>query len=1018
MQGFRSNNALFLIKKLHEELIDCDVFTRRVVIVSNLLMKNWLQLQLATYAGIATGIEIVTERQAISLLVGRKDLSFPSTTEFCFAIEKLLVEKNHLYKFFEKSEPHLFAHELSALFNFYSAYGKDICPHWQHESGWQQSLWLTLFERHPRWKKLFEAYRYVQPSPYKIAVFGVNLLLPPLYDLLRHYEVSYFLLSVCQHFWGDIQTDRQRFCSIENSLETTNFFAANYGMMGRRATKQLEELELEGYYFVPRAAVKEPKYVELIHPEDSYLCEEERASLSSLQTLQMDILLLTESRKEVDDSIQFHAAATFLRETEVLYNNILHLIKKCGYLPSDFLVMAPDITDYIVAIKATFSKLPYQIVGTPLQWQESVVGDLLELLSISTSDWSTKKIVGFLCRPAISSHMNLTIDDLKKVEKWFEEVSITWGFDANHRQQILERSHCYGVIEQTTGTWQEGLFRLKEELLTGKESTISFSDSELLGRLVGFLNSLREDLAPLSSKKELSVRDWCAYIKSLISTYITDDSAVLDPIFFRLEKSAHLFSSEKFPFSSISFKLKKILSHEKSLFSEGNLQSVQFGSIKDLVGQPAKVIALMGMQEGSFPSPSSVENLSLFNHLQVNYCPSLPELDRYYFLLTLLLTKHYLLISYQNINHSDGKRQESASAVKDLLHYLFAEIVEHPFYSFDFSYFLGEKLFNYREEDYRVAVAKSTLPPRKPFVSFLPPMEKKVETKPLIQLDISDLYKSIKNPIALFFAAHRFFYEEKSFKEESLTLTPLVYYQFKQILLHRPLIDVLEEMGHKLPLGSFAKLVKTRLTDQAATFRRCFNKFSVDELYQFEFALNCHAPRQVDALTWQLPSPVIEIEEGVRVALFGQLSDISLQGVVLAAKAENRHMLRNWPSLLLLEYVSTHSIDKKIIFAESISSSQKFTSSGCHYLKELVTYTLQSKKQLSPLLDCWITDFIKRRCKAALHETLITSLYSDYFYNKEAKWLFAQQFLEPSLLEKWQLVAQKLFNAPLLLMKK
>ena len=139
---------------------------------------------------------------------------------------------------------------------------------------------------------------------------------------------------------------------------------------------------------------------------------------------------------------------------------------------------------------------------------------------------------------------------------------------------------------------------------------------------------------------------------------------------------------------------------------------------------PAKTIALMGMNENSFPRPDSRLSLNLMKeNPSCDYCPSRTDYDRYLFLEALLSARQYFILSYTNYAASDGKEQAPSLLVTELMSYIDQAykienqkvsetlVYTHPYRSFDHHYFSHDGHFkNYSNPTIalRLAIIKTT----------------------------------------------------------------------------------------------------------------------------------------------------------------------------------------------------------------------------------------------------------------------------------------------------------------------
>ncbi|MDP1836422.1 MAG: exodeoxyribonuclease V subunit gamma [Chlamydiales bacterium] len=1076
MQGFQSNSLDFLLIRLQETLFNPDTppFAHRLVIVPNASVKSWLQFQMAKQAGISTAMHVVSERSAISKLAAMSknttNIHLPSRLELSLALEPLILERSRtdetlaaLIGSNKHRRARVLAEELAGLFDSYAVYGNKVATQWSQNDGWQKYLWVELFKRYPGWKTtsaICDSIKALDSNQtLLIAVFGLNYILPPLHRLLKRlgttHDVSYFMPSLCQQYWDDIRSDREQFAMPEPDLYSNdrNPLAANYGSVGRATTRQLNDadVDLQGQYFVSQAILDLQTYAELANEETYPLPSGHQPTL--LEAIQADVLLLRNSNDVIavpqdDKSVQIHAASSAVREVEVLYNNLMGLIDQHGYSPSDILVIAPDITDYYSLIRAIFgskdSQLPYRVHGVPLAMHNSLLQSLLNLLALARSRWDSLSLIQLLEDRFVSEHFVLSSEDLAKIRLWIEETNITWGLSAENRNDILLRAHCQNGMgsDAHIGTWDDGLKKLRHALISGgQEPQLNFSDADLLGRLICLLDSLAQDLKLLVDGTTMSLEDWAVYLKSLCEGYLAANSTDLDAvnqIVNRLAQTSKWFPEEQFEFSSIQPRLESIISQEKTAVHDGLLQSIHFGSIRDLVGLPAKVIAVLGMQEGAFPIASRQHPLDMLKGQPgADHQPTLTDMDRYYFLRTLMAAEQHLILSYQNVSLQDGKQQEPALPISELVAYTRSRYrcslkeVTHPFYSFDPIYFTAKSgIKSYRSKDYigAMALCGERQEGLKGFVPelFCSEVSDSFTNEPTVVITVKELMKCSKNPLAAYLAAQGVYYKDfDDFgieTEEPLSLDQLQLYSIKQDLIGKPIQTVLERAHAKggMPLGIFGEVAKLQPNDMAASFKASLREFGIswDDLSHFEFAVNCSEPRQIGNRTWQLPAPKIALENGTTVLITGKLSNVSPQGILIANKGDESRVVQQWPALLLLQYLPPKATQPRLLFAENAMATSEYEDDAKSHLEHFLSYALTVKHRPSPLIDKWVPDFVKGDSLADIQQKIVKSLESDRFFNKEAQWLLSIcQSFEPSALQTWQEIAQSLYSVPLAMFK-
>lgn len=242
---------------------------------------------------------------------------------------------------------------------------------------WQRRL-SQLLEKNYGWRVPLPVQKISMDSP--IHCFCIDDM--PWDFLPAGQNLSIYLFSPCQMYWEDLVSDKDRgrlarrwrgqkiapasLETIENYLRDTHPLLANWGKLGRKTIRQLED---------------KPLTVVEVYGEDE-------APKCLLQILQRDILFLR-SRNDLaepvdapDDSFEIHAAGSSrLREMQILKDRILHLVARHQMRPSDILVLAPDIGQYEPLVPFVFGQdVPWRIAPAPMLPRNAFLNALLLFL--------------------------------------------------------------------------------------------------------------------------------------------------------------------------------------------------------------------------------------------------------------------------------------------------------------------------------------------------------------------------------------------------------------------------------------------------------------------------------------------------------------------------------------------------------------------------------------------------------------------------------------------------------------
>lgn len=972
---------------------------------------------------------------------------------------------------------------------------------------WQEFLWKAVFSNplwtFPQ--KELKSLKFKKASKNDISIHFFSLsflsqLHSEFFNRISQYApINYYLLSPCQVFWSDVLSDKEslrlskywkknharkeQIEKLEEFLRDRNPLLANFGKLGREMAKQIEESDVHviSEYYLPKAIKNYAEYGPI--SEEEIFFERLDEPLCCLKALQADMALLRNPEstpkinlKKDDRSVQIHMASTRMREVEIVYDILLGIIESHAHAvdpicPEDIIVMAPDILDYEPFIKSRFgnseSLLDFQIMDLKAPCQSLTVQGFMHLLSLPFSRWDAVSILQLFEYSAFQKRHNLSNEDLIHIRKWIKEADIRWGDDVIHRNEILQQGHCSKAMLENSGvgTWDYGFSRL----LLGLATTLGNNENEsdqlellpleiidttqgaLLGKLIFLIKSLRKDLKLLTDNTSLTLSDWANYLQCLLEAYFflspaENDSSDASAIFKQIEdfkNASQQFKDQKFNFITIQKHLEKGLNHQSFCYREAHLHAVRFCSMLPMRAIPAKVIILMGMNEGAFPRPDQKFSLNLLkDNPKTNYCPSQIDYDRYLFLEALLSCRQYFIITYQGLSSSDSKPMSPSLLVSELLTYLDkayafedlkaskAVFYKHPFYSFDKIYFEATSNFkSYSFDHYRSARAFYHLEKKEShkFISNFT-LNDLSETKKFEKefwIDLKQLVKIAQNPLKAYFNKTLGIYlkgKEELFKtDEDFVLSHLELSKIKKESLDKPLEQILNyaEKKGKLPLGAFKEVAIDHIKNEVEKLKKNLAavKVSTDDIFEIEFRAHIEHPKQDERGNWQIPPLQIEYREGIIINIVGTLSPVSPHGLIAHLKDDKADVLKTWPQYLVLNCLSRqHSlpIQNQLLFAKSGKSKAAFFQDPFVLLKQYLDYYFICLESASPLIPEWIFDIINDPSEM-FEKKMKESLKNDFkpIYNDYLEWLNKGEDRLPKTNEKfvqWKEKAEQLFS--------
>lgn len=856
---------------------------------------------------------------------------------------------------------------LARLFREYGRYGGEMLTKWESEpiAHWQQALWCALFSE--RWTYPYREFAKPLNSPpmreTQVFLFAISFLSTSQHQFFKKISniipVHLYLLSPCLAYWGDIRSDRenkalQRFWkkkgiskeqeqALEEFLRDRNPLLANFGKLGRHMAEQIEEFDerTTESYSLPHACLTHPLYEEMIDYEQLY--HDEDQPLTLLRMVQADIALLRNpSMKEKilldmrDQTIQIHVSSSRLREVQNLYDTLMALIEKNReedqpIAPSDIVVMAPNIVAYEPYIRAVFeaenSVLGCQIMDLTVPLQSRLVQGFLHLLTLPSTRWEASALLHLFEHPAFQRKQGLTREEVRWIGEWTREAGIRWGKNAGHRSEILGEERTALV-----GTWEHGFHLIIRSLVStpmeerGMLSAIHVeaSQSPALGKFILLIRSLYADLTSLNNGSLLTLDEWSTYLECLLESYFAidykEESEETEQLLLRRHiqalKHAHRqLGDEKFPFESIKLHLTASLEQEQVSYREHHLQAVRFCSMLPMRAIPAKVVALMGMEEGAFPKCSQVVSLDYLRKEEpVDFCPLQTDYDRYLFLEMLLSARDTFILSY-----CQAEDQPPSTLVAELVHYLdraclvgegsfsSCRIYEHPFLAYDHRYFEGDSSFkSYSEERYRAAVAYYR-PDKTPSHQFLDPLlEKFIDEKEESILNLRQIAAFARNPLKVYFNQSLNIYireEDESQDDENIVVSHKDAAVMAREGLKRSLPSIFRDAENRglLPSGVFKDIAQEKISEDHSTIVKTLKEVGIapDGLFEIVFSSSQETIERQSPTRFCVPALCVE-HANKRIQIVGTLPLVSAEGLVAFVEDKETDIFKIFPEFIIL----------------------------------------------------------------------------------------------------------------------
>jgi exodeoxyribonuclease V gamma subunit len=912
-------------------------------------------------------------------------------------------------------------------------------------------------------------------SAIEIHLFGINHLNSIENAFFEHLgkeaSLSFYCFSPCQHFWSDVLSNKeaswlqrhltakganpQQLNALRTYLEDTNSLLANWGTLGRKLTKKLEasHLPIVERYVAPLAIQQHSSYQDFLMPD--LLLSDAYKPLTILEAIQTDILFLRRpSHKqkfhfsEYDYSLQIHMASSKRREVEILYDRLLHLIQKKESTLNlkEIIVLTPALEEYLPFIKTIFesedSQLPVAIMQEKPLFSHPCVQAFWHLISISQSRWDANTIMHLFTYSAFLKKHQLSEEEVYTLNNWVADRGVRWGYDVHHRNELLKQGHCQHqmVDSSEVGTWQFALNKIFCEEEKNNE-LLSTSEEKLLKKFAGILAALKKDLQILNDGSLRKLSDWTDLLSHLLNTYFYSEEKEKE--IFQLLREAftkliELDCEIDQPFITVQHHLTSLLKESDISLNIPNLHSIRFYSLFSPLAIPAKVVALLGMEEERFPQVMQAKTPPT-DVLQ----PSQEEIDRFLFLEILLTARESLIITYCGYSAEDDKEQLPSPLVTELISYLdMAYCIKedkvssfcfyrHPFHSYDESYFFGKSPFpSYSEYASKMAKAvyqteKHTV---KNFISHFTPTQKDSQKKLTSHLKNStrikahDLVAFARNPLKSYFNKTLGIYledfETKNIKDhENFHLNALQHYLLKKDFLKWPVEQIFQNAEREgfLPIGPFKNLVLNKVKEEAEELKLGLLSLgiSMDEIFTLSFHSENEIALKKEERIWRVPPLTIE-NHGRQVTVEGDLFPLSSEGIIVTIKQEKIDLFKVWPQCLLTLCLAKKyhlPIKNQLLMVKGSSAKIKefVVDNPFLFLNEYVDFYFSSLQEASPLIPEWIYAIVSEEPEQ-LSQKLQASLNNSFHPLRNPYMQWALQQHHHLDIATWKQKIEKLFS--------
>ena len=623
------------------------------------------------------------------------------------------------------------AQRVAGLLDQYGTYRPDWLQAWAEaeqalpasspspDEAWQAALWRRLVAELPAElapAAAASALQRLSLSPAAVAAAGLPVVahvfclptiapvhLALLQQLGRWIDLRVYALNPCQEYWFEV-VDRRRLSHLAARGQAAHQEVGHRLLAG---WGQQAQAQLAGLVDAcGDAVVDDNHYTPYGSPG---------AAGTLLSHLQNSVLAMTDLAprsvplRADDRSIEVHVCHSLTRQLEVLQDTLLTLMTEPDApAPGEILVVTPDLEAAAPLIDSVFGTaprdqaLPYTITGQAVSQVNAPARALLAGLALAGSRCTVSAVFGLLQQPVVARRFGLDEDDLAQVQRWLLAGGVHWALDAGHRAAL-------GLPALARHSLADGLDRLFLGYALPSQAQSPFDGwlpagaAEGTGALpLGALWRFAELLHQLQARtaEALPPAAWPPLLDELIDALLLpaphelDDAAELRAAVRALAsgwQTAEL--AVPLPLAVVQQALIQALDEP----ARGGVPTgrITFSSLSSLRSLPYRVVCLIGLDDGVFPSAQRPAEFDLMAQAPRRGDRQRRTDERNLFLDLLLAARDRVHLSYTGRSVRDNAPMPPSVLVAELLETLQpaldAEapaahahlVVAHPLQAFD-----------------------------------------------------------------------------------------------------------------------------------------------------------------------------------------------------------------------------------------------------------------------------------------------------------------------------------------------
>ena len=429
--------------------------------------------------------------------------------------------------------------------------------------------------------------------------------------------------------------------------------------------------------------------------------------------------------ERLDNSIHISSHFSRYREVEGLHDYLLEQFNQDSSLkPDDIIVLCPDINAYSSYVDAVFTNqpsnktIPFQVSGVQASAND-VSSVLMSLIELPQSRYESSRIVDLLNQPLVKARFKLSTEDVEQIQGWLSQANACWGLDKTTLKQLSLPEYDRNTLQSAVDRMVLGLsldgsaITFNDELLFGIEG-MSALQSATLSKLISFIDTLSHwrdvCIDDLGEEKSYTPSQWVEYLSELTESFIEvpyKEQDSLNAWFKLLSEFEQGFIDTDLGYS---YSFARIQLHQAVENSAESAFSYRFGrtnigSFGALKGIPAKVVAILGLNEADFPRKPPADSINLVPKHSKLGDRNQTEQDKDAFLMALLNCRSRLYCSFVGKDMRSNATRISSLVLQELLDQIQPDVekqtslvIQHPMKAYSDVYFKNtDELYTFQD---------------------------------------------------------------------------------------------------------------------------------------------------------------------------------------------------------------------------------------------------------------------------------------------------------------------------------